>query len=129
MNSYSKFYEEKLLPLHKVPFLYISAKTGLNTEGLFSEIVRVAHARNMRIPTAELNKLFEEIKEDHNIPSWRGKNVKIFYVTQVRTGPPEFAFFTNHPEGIPEGYKRYLMNRLQDVVGTGVPIRIKFKKK
>ena len=124
-----KFYEEKLLPLHKVPFLYISAKTGLNTEGLFSEIVRVAHARNMRIPTAELNKLFEEIKEDHNIPSWRGKNVKIFYVTQVRTGPPEFAVFTNHPEGIPEGYKRYLMNRLQDVVGTGVPIRIKFKKK
>lgn len=124
-----EFYEEKLLKLHRVPFLYISAKTGMNVQKLFVEIDKLAHAMEQRLSTSDLNRILEDIKDGHNIPSYRGKAVKLNYATQVKTNPPSFVIFVNFPEGIGESYKRYLTNKLQDIIGNGVPIRIKFKSK
>lgn len=59
-----------------------------------------------------------------------GKEIKINYVTQVKTKPPGFAFFTNEPKLIDDGYKRFLENRLRDHFGfTGVPVSLFFRKK
>ena len=125
----SDFYSEKLVKLHRVPFLCISAKTGLGVKEIFAELERVAQAFAARLSTSELNKALENIKTEHNIPSYKGKAVKIYYATQVAARPPAFVIFSNHPEGIGEGYKRFLINKFQDIIGNGVPIKIKFKKK
>jgi GTP-binding protein len=56
--------------------------------------------------------------------------VKIFYVSQAKASPPTFILFSNHPELIPEHYKRYLGNSLRAKFGfAGAPIRLVFKKK
>ena len=61
----------------------------------------------------------------------QGKKVlKMKYVTQTRTCPPEFTFFVNHPELINDNYQRFLENRLRQAFDlSGTPIRFKFKKK
>lgn len=124
-----KFYDDKLFKLHKVPFLCISAKTGAGTDKIFEEIEKIRHTLTTRLSTSTLNRVLEEVKEQHNIPSHKGRPVKIYYAAQIKTKPPTFVVFSNRPEGIGEGYKRYLINRFQEIIGYGVPIRIKFKKK
>ncbi len=60
----------------------------------------------------------------------QGKQVKIFYANQITTYPPTFLLFSNHPELIPEHYKRYLENSLREKYAfTGAPIRLFFRKK
>ena len=63
--------------------------------------------------------------------SSKGKKVlKMKYVTQTRTCPPEFTFFCNHPELINDNYERFLENRLRQSFDlTGTPVRFKFKRK
>ncbi len=63
-------------------------------------------------------------------PSYRGKEIKINYITQLKSAPPIFAFFTNFPEGIPDNYRRFLEKKLRENFGfEGVPIELVFKKK
>ena len=58
------------------------------------------------------------------------KEIRIKYVTQLKTQPPLFAFFCNEPKYVQESYRRFLENRLRDHFGfQGVPIGIVFKKK
>ncbi|MBI2342361.1 MAG: ribosome biogenesis GTPase Der [Deltaproteobacteria bacterium] len=125
----AEFYSKKLLPLHRVPFLCISAKKGENIEAVFDEIDRIYAAGKNKLKTSEVNEILEDVVEMHNLPTYRGKSVRLYYATQVSVQPPAFVVFTNQPDGVHESYKKYLINKLQEVIGTGVPIRIKFKRK
>ena len=63
-------------------------------------------------------------------PAVKARDLRINYVTQVKTEPPLFAFFLNHPELLPEAYKRFMerqLRKLHDLVG--VPISFVFRKK
>ena len=66
----------------------------------------------------------------HHPPTYRNQFVQIKYVAQVRTNPPVFAFFCNHPQGVKESYRRYLENRLRAAFGfEGVPMILTFRSK
>ncbi|MDP3013108.1 MAG: ribosome biogenesis GTPase Der, partial [Candidatus Subteraquimicrobiales bacterium] len=68
-------------------------------------------------------------EEGHTL-SKGGKSLKLSYLTQVKTKPPTFVFFVNHPEIVTSSYSAYLENRLRENFGFfGVPIRLRFKKK
>ena len=63
-------------------------------------------------------------------PAIHGRDLRINYITQVNTEPPVFAFFCNHPQLVPEAYKRFMentMRKLYDFEGT--PISFVFRKK
>ena len=124
-----EFYAEKLLKLHRVPFLCISAKTGEGMDKIFKDIEKISYSMMRRLSTSELNRALEGFKASHNMPSFKGAAVKLYYITQAKSSPPTFLIFSNHPDGVKESYKKYLVNRMQDMVGDGVPIRIKFMKK
>jgi GTP-binding protein len=63
-------------------------------------------------------------------PAYRGRYVKIKYVTQLPTHTPVFAFFCNLPTHIPLNYKRFLENTLRkNFPLEGVPISLVFRKK
>ena len=50
---------------------------------------------------------------------------KIYYGTQVAVNPPTLLLFVNNPDAIDENYRRYLINRLRDVLPySEVPIRL-----
>ena len=78
------------------------------------------------VPTAKLNKALLEITTKR-APSARQKVglPKIYYGTQVASYPPTLLLFVNHPDAIDENYRRYLINRLRDLLPyPEVPIRL-----
>ena len=128
--NYLKAIEAELGFVDYAPFIKISALTGMNVKKIFNYIEKISNFQQKRIQTSKLNKFVHEIMTYQPPPSYKGKRVKINYITQVDTNPPKFIFFTNIPEGIKESYKRFLTNRLREEFKfTGVPIRIFFKKK
>ncbi len=82
------------------------------------------------IPTNQLNVWLGEIREGGHTVS-KGKAVlRMKYVTQTATCPPQFTFFVNRPDLINDNYERFLENRLRKSFDlTGTPIKMKFKKK
>jgi GTP-binding protein len=108
----------------------LSAQTKQRITKVFEEIDKVIVEREKRVPTAELNRVFETLAARHEPPLWRAKRVKYYYITQVAIKPPTFVVFVNYPEGIHFSYIRYIENNLRAAFGfKGSPVRIYAKRR
>ncbi len=130
IDAYRKAYTEKLGVLRYIPQIYASV---LNKQRLFRVLdlaTEVYNERKKRIPTAELNQYFLPLIAKNNPPAIKGKEIKINYVSQVKTEAPVFVFYSNFPRLIVESYQRFLENKLRSRYGfQGVPLLLVFKKK
>ncbi|BCD67647.1 ribosome biogenesis GTPase Der [Nitratiruptor sp. YY09-18] len=109
--------------LSYAPIITLSAKTRKRVDKLYDLIIKVYKNYTTWIPTAQLNKVIKEAQIRHQIPSYKGKPVKILYATQYDTKPPKIALIMNRPEGLHFSYKRYLANTLRenfDLEGTPI---------
>jgi GTP-binding protein len=114
--------------LRPVPVIFTSALTGQRVHKVLDAVIEVAAQRSIRIPTHEVIETVRDVAERHAPPHFRGMPVKIFYATQADTAPPTFVLFANHPEGIEEGYLRYMNNALREHWPfTGTPIRFRLR--
>jgi len=110
------------------PIVFLSALTGANVKKLLPTVERVAQAHATRLPTTVLNRHLQEWTRRHPPPSYKGKQPRLFYATQVGTKPPTIAIFTSIPEGIPISYIRYLENHLRETFPLeGTPIKLSFR--
>ncbi|MFP3866819.1 MAG: ribosome biogenesis GTPase Der [Desulfobacteraceae bacterium] len=110
------------------PILPISVLTGYNLKRIFPLIDQIYEQSSSQWGTAELNRVFNEIVRQHSPPRYRHRSVKFYYLTQVGTMPLTFMIFTNYPRGIPESYRRYLINQLRLQLGLPyAPIKLLFK--
>lgn len=113
-----------------VPTVTISALKKEGLDKLMSAVFKIYDRWNARIPTAPLNKWFEDIKD--NCPPPLGKNkrrIKLRYITQAKTRPPSFYMFSSNPEGLQDSYLRYLTNSLRETFNLGgIPIRLNVRK-
>ena len=113
-----------------IPFYYVSAKTGQRVVKLLDAILEVAAEREKRVPTAEVNRVLEDLLARQQPPQPVGESLRLFYATQVGTAPPRFAVIANRPEAVPESYTRYLHNGFREAWEfTGAPLTIKFRRK
>ena len=113
-----------------VPFVYMSAKSGLRVRNLLDLIVEVAETRQRRIETAEVNRVLERLVQRQQPPQAVGGEVKLLYVSQIGTAPPTFAIVMNRPDAIPESYQRYLVNGFYKEWGfVGTTIRLKLRRR
>lgn len=125
MNQFDKDIRQELKFLSYSPLLYVSALTRKRIFKVLELVDFVAEQNNRRINTAELNKVINEAMMLNPLPGGGGKKVKILYATQVRTAPPSFVFFANHPEMVHFSYLRYLENVMRKNFGfEGTPIRL-----
>jgi GTP-binding protein len=86
--------------------------------------------RKKRIPTADLNKFFREAVSGMSLPLCKGKAVKLSYITQVKTEPPSFVVFANHPDALKDTHIRYIEKNLRNKFAfEGTPVRIYIKPK
>ncbi|BCD60677.1 MULTISPECIES: ribosome biogenesis GTPase Der [unclassified Nitratiruptor] len=112
--------------LSYAPIITLSAKTRKRVDRLYDLIVKVYQNYSTWIPTGQLNRVIKEAQIRHQIPSYKGKPVKILYATQYDTKPPKIALIMNRPEGLHFSYKRYLANVLRenfDLEGTPIILR------
>ena len=128
--NFEKRVREEYKTFDYVPMLFISALTHQRHTKPIETAIKVFEGRKRRIGTAELNGAFLEEVSKVSPPAVRGHDLRINYVTQVKTEPPVFAFFTNFPEEIPSSYKRYLERTLRKLFSfEGVTISFVFRRK
>jgi len=119
---------ERMPYLSYAPVCFLSALTGQGVASLFPLIKRVFGEYNRKIPTAQLNALFQDIIERQPPPLYRQRPVKIYYITQLAVCPPSFICFVNNPDGITPAYERFLINQLREAFGfQGTPLRLLFR--
>lgn len=127
-KAYKKFMAEigrRLKFVSYAPVLTVSAVTRQRVTKVFNEIDKVMTERERRVPTSELNRVFERIIAGHEPPLFLGKRVKYYYITQTGIRPPTFVVFVNFPEGVHFSYLRYIENGLREAFGfSGTPLRI-----
>ena len=128
--SYEKAVRERLRIYDYLPIMFVSALSKQRIYKLLDMAKNVRAEAQKRITTSQLNdKLLPEVMS-HPPRSKSGKEIKIKFITQVKSEPPVFAFFANEPQLVEDSYIRFLENRLREQFGfIGVPLVISLKKK
>ncbi len=130
VKEFEKLIRKQCEPFTDVPIVFISV---LNKQRIFKAIetaVEVYKNRSKRIKTSVLNDTMLPVIQAYPPPAYKGKYVKIKFITQLPTPYPSFAFFANLPQYVREPYKRFLENKLRNHFNFyGVPITIYMRKK
>jgi GTP-binding protein len=122
--------QQRLKFVDYAPVITLSAQTRQRITKVFEEVDTVIGEREKRVPTAELNRVFEKLVAHHEPPLYRARRVKYYYVTQVAIKPPTFVVFVNYPDGVHFSYIRYIENNLREAFGfRGTPVRIFAKRR
>lgn len=128
MNSYTEKIQQELNFLSYVPIMFISAKTGQRVDQVLPMALKVQEERLLRLTTGQLNRILHNAQDEHAATSRTGRNLRLYYGTQVRTDPPTFMIYVNDPKLAHFSYLRYLENQLRkEFPFTGTPIRIVLK--
>jgi GTPase len=122
-SDFEKDIREKLKFLTFAPIVFLSAKTGQRVQKLYKAIKDVYDARFIRVPTKDLNSLLrEETLGRGGLPA----DVKIKYISQVKTDPPTFVIFSNKTKKLHFSFERFVENRIREKFPfTGAPIIIR----
>jgi len=121
---------ERLRVFSYLPIIFISALTKQRIFKVLDVAKGVKESMERRIDTSELNDKLLPLIERTPPSSSSAKEIKIKYVTQIKTSPPGFVFFCNEPKLVRDEYRRFLENNVRSLYGyEGVPITILFKKK
>jgi GTP-binding protein len=130
MREYTEGLRARLAPFDDVPIVFTSVVKMQRVMDVLDAAARVADNYRRRIPTAQLNEALLPIIEETPPPSWKGKYIKVKYITQLPTKFPAFAFFCNLPQYIKDPYKRFLENQLRECFDlTGCPVQIYCRQK
>ncbi len=130
MKNYRKTLESEFSFMSFAPIIFISAKTGQRIDKLFELITYVDNQNATRISTGKLNELLAMVTSRVEPPSDKGRRLKIYYMTQSSTRPPEFVTFVNRADLFHFSYQRYIENRLRETFGLeGTPIRFTIRER
>lgn len=120
----------RIAPINYPPIIFTSV---INKQRIFQVLEKAMHVyENLtrKIPTSALNDVMLKEIENYPPPAWKGKYIKIKYITQLPARSPTFVFFCNLPQYIRETYIRYLENQMRKNFDfEGAPIRLFFRKK
>ncbi|OYT11107.1 MAG: ribosome biogenesis GTPase Der [Bacteroidetes bacterium 4572_112] len=128
--KYKELIMEKIAPFVDVPILFTSVKNKQRLLKTLEVAIDVYKRRDTKIATSKLNELMLNEIEKYPPPAYKGKFLKIKYVTQLPVAYPSFAFFCNLPQYFKPPYKRFLENKLRKNYNfNGVPIEVYFRAK
>ena len=117
--------EDGLAQVRGVPLLAISGRTGKGLDEMLSAAFEIRAAWSKRVPTAALNRWFDDALAANPPPAPGGRRIKLRYITQAKTRPPGFVLFGTRLDQLPESYRRYLINGMRRELGfDAVPIRL-----
>jgi GTP-binding protein len=112
------------------PVVAVSGLTGEGIDRLMTAIQLAYAIWNRRVPTAALNRWFEQAISANPPPSVSGRRLKLNYITQTKARPPSFVLFCSRADAVPQSYLRYLTNSLRQAFELpGTPIRITLREK
>ncbi len=112
----------------KIVFLSAKAKKRIHT--LMPEIISAYENNHKEIPTSLLNNVIIDAVSLNAPPSFKGKRLKIYFVSETSIVPPKFTFQVNNKSLVHFSYERYLENKIRASFDlTGTPIILQFKNR
>lgn len=129
-QSFQREMKSMLRMYDYVPMVFISAKTKQRVFKLIELAKGVYAESEKRIPTNVLNRTLLDAIKITPPSSTSGREIKIKYVTQVKSRPPAFTFFVNEPKLIQDSYRRFLERLIREHFQfQGVPITLHFRRR
>jgi len=113
MKEYIAAIQARIAPFNDIPIIFTSATSKQRIMDVIDAANEVYENYSRKIPTSQLNEVMLEEIENYPPPAWKGKYIKIKYITQLPTKSPSFAFFCNLPQYIRDPYKRFLENKMR----------------
>ena len=130
MKEYLKLIRSEFQFLSYVPVVFTSALTKKRIHLVMPEVVKVSENIKREIKTSILNDIINEAYLLNLPPSYKGKRLKIYFVSQTGVKPPKFTFRVNNKNLVHFSYERYLENKLRENFELeGTPITIQFKNR
>lgn len=125
-HLYEEFLVSRMKKVRDIPVMFTCAKNNDNVIEAFLLAKSIYNNYTQRFSTSKLNKVIKQAYKNHPPPEIAGQGrLKIYYVTQVDTGPPCIEVFVNHCENIVDSYTRYLKRRIrEEYFLEGVPIKL-----
>ena len=112
------------------PVVFLSALTKKRIHTLMPEVLKVKENIKREIKTSVLNEVIEDAYSLNPAPSYKGKRLKIYFVSQTGVRPPKFTFRVNSKGLVHFSYERYLENKLRENFELeGTPIVLQFKNR
>ncbi|QIO34517.1 ribosome biogenesis GTPase Der [Bradyrhizobium sp. 1(2017)] len=116
--------------LKGVPVVAVSGLMGEGIDRLMQAIQDAYAIWNRRVPTAALNRWFEQAIQANPPPAVSGRRLKLNYITQTKARPPSFVLFCSRADAVPQSYLRYLTNSMRETFELpGTPVRITLREK
>ena len=110
-----------------ISLVTISALKNKGLDKLKKAVVSAKENWNKRLNTAKLNNWLSIKTAQHPPPMFKGKRLKLRYITQIKSRPPNFLIFSSSLD-IPKNYRKFLTNGLRDQFDLkNVPIRLGFR--
>ena len=111
-------------------FIAVSAKSGRGLERLLDAVAELFDRYTTRVPTPELNRVLEELRERRQPPSRNGRRLNLLYAAQIHVRPPRFRIFVNDPGLVTRDYGFWVENELRERFDLdGVPVSIDFVRR
>ena len=130
IKNFTKELREEFKFISYAPIVFLSALTKKRIHTLMPEVNRVKENIKKEIKTSALNNVIMDAYQLNPAPSYKGKRLKIYYVSQTGTKPPKFTFNVNDKGLVHFSYERYLENKIRENFDfDGTPIEIMFKNK
>ncbi len=130
MKKYREALQARIAPFTDVPIIFTSVIKKQRIMDVLDEVQHVYDNYSRKVPTARLNEALLPEIENYPPPAWKGKYVKIKYVTQLPTRFPAFAFFCNLPQYVKDPYKRFLENKIREHFDlAGCPVQVYIRQK
>ncbi len=130
MKEYTEGLKARIAPFTDVPIIFTSVLKKQRIMDVLNEVAHVYDNYSRKIPTSVLNETMLPEIENYPPPAWKGKYVKIKFITQLPTASPSFAFFCNLPQYVKDPYKRFLENRLREHFDLhGCPVQVYMRQK
>lgn len=129
-DEYARQIREELPFVDHAPIRFVSAKTGKRVHDVLQTAQDLAKRHFLRVSTSQVNRVIEGAVAGHQPPMVKGRRVRLYFGTQVKTAPPTFVIATNDVEGVHFSYRRYLVNKLREAFDFGgAPVRLIFRRR
>jgi len=130
MKEYVEAIKARIAPFNDIPIVFTSVLKKQRIMDVLNAAMEVYGNYSNKIQTSVLNEAMLPEIENYPPPAWKGKYIKIKYVTQLPTRFPSFAFFCNLPQYVRDPYKRFLENKIREKFNfTGCPVQIFLRQK
>ena len=130
ISEFKKLVRSEFQFVPYAPVVFLSALTKKRIHTLMPEVLKVKENIKREIKTSVLNEVIEDAYSLNPAPSYKGKRLKIYFVSQTGIKPPKFTFRVNSKGLVHFSYERYLENKLRENFELeGTPIVLQFKNR